>query len=164
MSTTPYDFARRPVWERERRLTMDQNVTASDHTGGNVPERPDLKKWLVRRVECMRGTVDVTVEVFPAFNYAQDNHTTEITDLGKNEHDHHLQRVIFKSEKLSLELNVTIDCGDEPDRTCPQVRFEKCAETHALGDVRYVHPRTVIKTYADILLPLLGHHGDFPFE
>ncbi len=31
-------------------------------------ERSDLKKWLVRRVECMRGEVDVNVEVFPAFS------------------------------------------------------------------------------------------------
>jgi GH15 family glucan-1,4-alpha-glucosidase len=36
------------------------NVVKSEHTG-NVPERPDLKKWLVRRVECMRGSVDVSV-------------------------------------------------------------------------------------------------------
>jgi hypothetical protein len=41
-------------------------VVASDHTG-QVPERPDLKKWLVRRVECIRGHIDVNVEVFPAF-------------------------------------------------------------------------------------------------
>lgn len=31
-------------------------------------DRPDLKKWLVRRVECMRGEVDVKVELFPAFS------------------------------------------------------------------------------------------------
>jgi hypothetical protein len=31
-------------------------------------ERPDLKKWLVRRVECMRGEIDVDVELFPAFS------------------------------------------------------------------------------------------------
>ena len=31
-------------------------------------ERPDLKKWLVRRVECMRGEVDVELELFPAFS------------------------------------------------------------------------------------------------
>lgn len=31
-------------------------------------ERSDLKKWLVRRVECMRDQVDVNVEVFPAFS------------------------------------------------------------------------------------------------
>jgi hypothetical protein len=42
-------------------------VLASEHTG-NVPERHDLKKWLVRRVECMRGEVDVNIEVMPAFS------------------------------------------------------------------------------------------------
>jgi GH15 family glucan-1,4-alpha-glucosidase len=31
-------------------------------------ERKDLKKWLVRRVECMRGEVGVDVELFPAFS------------------------------------------------------------------------------------------------
>ena len=42
-------------------------VIASKHTG-DVTERSDLKKWLVRRVECMRGEVDVNVEVCPAFS------------------------------------------------------------------------------------------------
>ena len=35
---------------------------------GAGDERPDLKKWLVRRVECMRGEVDVEMELFPAFS------------------------------------------------------------------------------------------------
>jgi hypothetical protein len=43
------------------------SVLASEHTG-DVSERPDLKKWLVRRVECMRGYIDVDVELFPAFS------------------------------------------------------------------------------------------------
>jgi hypothetical protein len=46
-------------------------VIASKHTG-DVPERPDLKKWLVRRVECMRGEVEVNVEVCPAFSKYTD--------------------------------------------------------------------------------------------
>ena len=33
-----------------------------------IPERATLKKWLVRRVECIRGAVDVDLEVFPAFS------------------------------------------------------------------------------------------------
>ncbi|KAJ4375038.1 hypothetical protein N0V83_002117 [Neocucurbitaria cava] len=121
---------------RPNNRTLDNeyhaNVTTSEHTG-NVPERPDLKKWLVRRVECMRGSVDVRVEVFPAFNYAQDEHTTEIANLGATEQGHPLQRVTFRSEKLALELNATIDCGDEPDKTCPRVQFQKSPESHALG-------------------------------
>jgi len=31
-------------------------------------ERVDLKKWLVRRVECLRGEVDVDIQLFPAFS------------------------------------------------------------------------------------------------
>jgi GH15 family glucan-1,4-alpha-glucosidase len=104
------------------------NVIASNHTG-SVPERPDLKKWLVRRVECMRGKVDVCVDVFPAFNYAQDKHTTEIA-TGQG---HGLQRVTFKSKDLSLELNATIDCGDDSDSVCPRVVFEKSPEAQDLG-------------------------------
>jgi GH15 family glucan-1,4-alpha-glucosidase len=76
----------------------------------------------------------VCVEVFPAFNYAQDKHTTEITDLGKTEQGHGLQRVTFRSKDLALELNATIDCGDEPDKTCPRVKFEKIPEPQDLGD------------------------------
>ena len=108
------------------------NVVASNHTG-SVPERPDLKKWLVRRVECMRGKVDVCVEVFPAFNYAQDKHTTEIADMGRSAQGRGLQRVIFRSKDLSLELNATIDCGDAPDGVCPRVVFEKSPEPQDLG-------------------------------
>jgi GH15 family glucan-1,4-alpha-glucosidase len=76
----------------------------------------------------------VSVEVFPAFNYAQDKHTTEIADLGKTEQGHGLQRVTFRSKDLALELNATIDCGDEPDKTCPRVIFEKTPESNGLGD------------------------------
>lgn len=126
------DFFPRPndkYWDAQ----FHANVIASEHTG-KVPERPDLKKWLVRRVECMRGTVEVSVEVFPAFNYAQDKHTTEIADLGKTSRGHDLQRVTFTSKDLSLELNVTIDCGDEPETTCPKIMFEKKPDPQNLGD------------------------------
>ncbi|KAF1836334.1 hypothetical protein BDW02DRAFT_637937 [Decorospora gaudefroyi] len=126
------DFFPRPN-DKNLDAQYHANVVAGDHTG-NVSERPDLKKWLVRRVECMRGTVDVSVEVFPAFNYAQDKHTTEIVDLGQATKGHGLQRVVFRSKDLALELNATIDCGDEPDAICPWVKFEKTREPHDLGD------------------------------
>lgn len=125
------DFFPRPN-NKGRDAEYHANVIASDHTG-NVPERPDLKKWLVRRVECIRGSMDVNVEVLPAFNYAQDAHTTEIDDSGTTERGHHLQRVTFRSKNLALELNATIDCGNEPDKTCPAVMFTKSDTSHSLG-------------------------------
>lgn len=127
------------------------HVVASN-SSGNIPERPDLKKWLVRRVECMRGEVDVDVEVFPAFSecalrhqtetasnkpvdYAQDKHTTEILSVGDlAEEGKQHQRVVFRSEKLSLELNATIDCGEEQGHACPSLIFRKKSTPSLLGD------------------------------
>lgn len=87
--------------------------------GAAIDPRGELKKWLVRRVECIRGATDVNVEVFPAFNYAQDSHTTEIIKT-----DDDAQRIVhFRSENLSLELIATIDCGD--DAPCPELTFSK---------------------------------------
>jgi len=34
--------------------------------------RAMLKRWLVRRVECIRGHIDVDVEVFPVTNHASE--------------------------------------------------------------------------------------------
>jgi GH15 family glucan-1,4-alpha-glucosidase len=117
-----------------------------------VPERPDLKKWLVRRVECMRGYIDVDVELFPAFSkyteehrdsvsiansridYAQDKHTTEIVDLSNCKQGQCRQRVTFRSEKLSLELNATIDCGDGEEMSCPTIVFKMLPSSSSLGD------------------------------
>jgi hypothetical protein len=69
------DFLPRP-----NNKTMDAEyhakVIASKHTG-DVPERPDLKQWLVRRVECMRGEVDVSVEVCPAFSKSCEKYQSD---------------------------------------------------------------------------------------
>jgi hypothetical protein len=43
------------------------------------------------------------------------------------------QRAVFKSKDLSLELNATIDCGDEPESECPVLLFKKTARKPHLG-------------------------------
>ncbi|KAH8724495.1 glycosyl hydrolase [Phaeosphaeriaceae sp. PMI808] len=111
-------------------------VLSSKYTG-NVPERPDIKKWLVRRVECIRGYIDVNVGVFPVFNYTQDKHTTDITDISDSKQGHCHQQVTFKSEKLSLDLNATIDCGDRGEEEpipCPNIIFEKSSNDSSSCD------------------------------
>ncbi|KAH7409977.1 Six-hairpin glycosidase-like protein [Phaeosphaeria sp. MPI-PUGE-AT-0046c] len=108
-------------------------VLASEHRG-SVAERPDIKKWLVRRVECMRGKIDVNLEIFPAFNYAQDEHTTEVFDLRNCKERQCCQRVTFTSENLSLELDATIDCGEEQGQPCPEIVFEKSSTHGSLGE------------------------------
>jgi GH15 family glucan-1,4-alpha-glucosidase len=85
--------------------------------------RGALKRWLVRRVECIRGATDVNVDVFPAFNYAQDSHTTDIIQSKETSKDGAQQVVHFRSKTQSLELVATIECGD--DAACPRLEFSK---------------------------------------
>lgn len=55
-----------------------------------------LYPWLVRRVECVRGSVPIHMALFPAFDYARAKHATEIkpNKLG----------VTFTSNSLTMEL------------------------------------------------------------
>jgi hypothetical protein len=69
-----------------------------------------------------------------SIDYAQDKHTTEIADLSNCEQGQCRQRIIFTSENLSLELNSTIDCGDEEDKPCPTIVFEKSSTATSLGE------------------------------
>ncbi|KAG6887678.1 hypothetical protein C0995_013593 [Termitomyces sp. Mi166 len=41
------------------------------------PAKP-LLPWLIRRVECIRGTMPLMMQCAPAFNYARDAHSTDI--------------------------------------------------------------------------------------
>lgn len=121
------DFFPRPLKSEVLNVRRDPNGRKM------VDPHNALKKWLVRRVECIRGEVNVNVEVFPAFNYARDEHTTDITTEKDCVSGEMSQRVIFRSKDLSLELNATIDCGDEPEATCPRLVFETQAEKSTLG-------------------------------
>jgi GH15 family glucan-1,4-alpha-glucosidase len=64
------DFFPRPN-DKSRDAEFHASVLKGKQRGEvltNGAERPDLKKWLIRRVECMRGEIDVDVEIFPAFS------------------------------------------------------------------------------------------------
>ncbi|KAF2877865.1 Six-hairpin glycosidase-like protein [Massariosphaeria phaeospora] len=95
--------------------------------------RADLKKWLVLRVECIRGEVDVTIEVFPAFNYAQDTHTTHLSKSTLQDGGPNHGEMVFKSKSLSLQLSATVDCGDSPEESCPVITFNEESRSSTLG-------------------------------
>ncbi|KAH9841261.1 glycoside hydrolase family 15 protein [Teratosphaeria destructans] len=91
-------------------------------------ERHDkLRKWVVRRVGCLRGEINVCVRCAPAFNYAQDSHTMEIKSQETVLDGEQAQFVIFRSKGLDLEIRATSDRGD-CDQEKPQVNFEKSDE------------------------------------
>ncbi|TLD27018.1 hypothetical protein PspLS_04470 [Pyricularia sp. CBS 133598] len=109
-----------------------------------VPD--ELKKWLVRRVECIRGRLELDVEVFPAFEYAKEPHVTEVVEPMQGHGDGHSQSktVTFHSSKLKLQLDVTLDCGESDDGggsgsknahvACPVVAFKKVKRPGMLSE------------------------------
>ncbi|KAK6353076.1 hypothetical protein TWF696_005066 [Orbilia brochopaga] len=89
-----------------------------------------LKKWLIRRAECIRGEMELDVECFPAFDYARLAHTTEI--VGTSE-DGCVTKILFKTDKedVAMQLEATIDCGDGD--VCPNINFEIVERPPHLG-------------------------------
>ena len=95
----------------------------------------ELKKWLVRRVECIRGNMTLEVEVFPAFDYARAPHTTTIFNDNHGPHCHESKVVAFRSEDVNLQLDISIESGeDEVAKTPPTVSFRKVARPGMLGE------------------------------
>lgn len=125
------DFFPRPANPESLQVTLDRAHNSQRHI--QDPNHA-LKKWLVRRVECIRGDVDIDIEVFPAFNYARDEHTVEIKKRGVNDTDAH-ETVVFKTKSISLQLSATIDCGEAPQESCPVLSFEKkSVQSSSLGE------------------------------
>ncbi|KAJ9157266.1 Six-hairpin glycosidase [Pleurostoma richardsiae] len=85
----------------------------------------ELKRWLVRRVECIRGQLSLDVEIFPAFGYALEPHVTTILQPIHEPGNPHSKAVTFHSKNVKMQLDVTIDKGEEDVETCPSVVFRK---------------------------------------
>jgi hypothetical protein len=76
----------------------------------NIPtaSHKPLLPWLIRRVECIRGTLPLLMQCAPAFNYARDEHSTTIVDdasvpLAQQ------KKVLFESEGLNLDLRYVVE-------------------------------------------------------
>jgi GH15 family glucan-1,4-alpha-glucosidase len=74
-----------------------------DPAARNDPEKR-CHSAVVRRIECVRGEMEMDIEVFPAFNYARDKHSghwaTPQNSSGL------LQAYSFKSQTQTLQLTV----------------------------------------------------------
>ncbi|KAK3694763.1 Six-hairpin glycosidase-like protein [Podospora appendiculata] len=94
----------------------------------------ELKKWLVRRVECIRGRLSLDVEIFPAFEYATEKHTTTILQDEVTSCSSESKAVAFHAETVKLQLDVSIDHGEDETANCPTVRFRKVTKPGMLGE------------------------------
>lgn len=101
----------------------------------------------MRRLECRRGEADLDIELFPAFNYARDRHSTTISnsrdqpaDFPKGSIDVMEDRhtVVFKSASFGLQLDVIINydssSNDGQDCRKTESNFQLRASKSALGD------------------------------
>ncbi|WZH39750.1 Six-hairpin glycosidase-like protein [Fusarium acuminatum] len=84
----------------------------------------ELKKWLVRRVECIRGSMDLDIELFPSFNYGRDEHVTTLTQATHCATDAKSLAATFRSKDTQLQLDVAIEKG-ENETSCPLITFRK---------------------------------------
>ena len=126
-------------------ITDFMHVPAQDQRLSTKPLLP----WLIRKVRVIRGIVSFKMECYPAFNYAQDKHTTQVvcenvSDAQQTiagieaklypEEDLHYytsrDRVIFKSDSLSMDLRHLVKCGDFD---CPLVKFVQDDKNDHLG-------------------------------
>ncbi|OTA78291.1 glycoside hydrolase family 15 protein [Hypoxylon sp. CO27-5] len=103
----------------------------------SIPE--ELKKWLVRRVECIRGQMSLDVNVFPAFDYARESHVTTILQNVGETGSPQSKTVTFHSKSLKLQLDVTIDCGGDEVETCPNLIFKKVQKDGMKGEGVVAH-------------------------
>jgi hypothetical protein len=81
------------------------------------------------------------VEIFPAFDYARAEHTVEILLPNHPPGTTDSKTVTFSSDGLKLQLDVTIDSGEEDALSCPRVNFSKARKDGLLGEgvVAHVH-------------------------
>ncbi|CAA7266100.1 unnamed protein product [Cyclocybe aegerita] len=72
-----------------------------------------LLPWLVRRVECIRGTLPVLMQCAPAFNYARSTHITSIIDddsVPVEQEEPAQKKALFESDSLALDLRYVTEC------------------------------------------------------
>ncbi|KAK0392454.1 hypothetical protein NLU13_1949 [Sarocladium strictum] len=92
----------------------------------------ELKKWLVRRVECVRGSLTLDVEIFPAFGYGREEHVTTLVQEEKTVHVNESKVATFHGKDVKLQLDVIIEQG-ESEKSCPVVVFKKEKRDGMLG-------------------------------
>lgn len=90
---------------------------ADRHLSGYCPcTEPGGNKWksgarhsgIIRKLECGRGGMDVVIEIFPAFNYARDGHTTR-ADLSDDTDNRRFQTIFFDSAEERLQVDIFFD-------------------------------------------------------
>lgn len=125
------DFFPRP--KNANILTTNTTRTSYRETRSVLEE---LKQWLVRRVECIRGHFTLDVEVFPAFDYARKSHSTTVLEQPRSSNTSQSRIVIFQSEDETerMQLDLCIDSGVDESAVSPSVDFKRVRRPDMKGE------------------------------
>ncbi|KAK7970553.1 glycoside hydrolase family 15 [Apiospora saccharicola] len=74
------------------------------------------------------------IDIFPAFGYAKEPHETQILKPVVKSEDPRSKTVTFSSPSLKLQLDVTIDRGENESDVCPSAIFKKEARPGMAGE------------------------------
>lgn len=78
---------------------------------------------IIRKVSCSSGSMDMVIELFPAFNYARDGHIVS-GGFEKNIHGPASQKLVFKSGTGQLVLDICLVSRDEKAFGFPEAQIE----------------------------------------
>ncbi|PGG98793.1 hypothetical protein AJ80_09477 [Polytolypa hystricis UAMH7299] len=98
----------------------------------DLQANPTRHSGLIRKIGCVRGTMDIVIEIFPAFNYARDDHRA--TDCPKDDIGNaRTQTMTFDSPTERLLVDVHVEPEDKESNTFPTVQFELQEKPHLKG-------------------------------
>ncbi|KAE8372165.1 Six-hairpin glycosidase-like protein [Aspergillus bertholletiae] len=114
-----------PVSSKKPSLPRDAaSAWCSCDTAANGAEGKNCRSAVVRKVECVRGQMDMVIEVFPAFNYALEQHAGRWLTGG--DRGNRLSAYLFESATQSMQLSILTspDPSVEGSGTTPEISFE----------------------------------------
>ncbi len=104
---------------------------------------------LVRRVHVVRGTMRFRAECFPAFNYARDEHTTDLNGAGACFHSHELSlglgtRLPLRQEQRGVTAEFTLHEGQTSIFVLGRIeRGDNCAVLLSESEAEELTTKTV---------------------
>ncbi len=87
----------------------------TDYMPVGAPESGHGHHLLIRRVKVVRGEVTFRMECFPAFDYAREEHETEISDEG----------ACFRSPQLSLGLTASVPLKHQDSGIATEITLQE---------------------------------------
>ena len=87
----------------------------TDYMPVGAPENGHGHHQLIRRVKVVRGEVTFRMECFPAFDYAREEHETEISDEG----------ACFRSPQLSLGLTASVPLEQQDSGVAAEITLQE---------------------------------------